>query len=162
MSGHKDSGKNTILSASAQCSSSPPPKSISSHRTCPLEVEVTRATRRHRHVAHHHHTPNHSQGWVIGMLTLFFSYLWMMSTSAAETRFILWIMAFLSCFAQRTAGRQWGSPVGILFMWSSLNFPLRPSTVRPLSGYLAECISTTLSHWVVDRGMRHFVISKLL
>ena len=104
MSGHKDSGKNTILSASAPCSSPPPPISISSHCTRPLEVEVTRATRRcrtppppslpataprRRHVARYRRTPNHSQGWVIGILSLFLSYLWMMSTSAAETRFIL-------------------------------------------------------------------------
>ena len=79
--------------------------SISSHRTRPLEVEVTRATRcrrtpppppsspaaspRRRHIARHRRTPNHSQGWVIGILSLFLSYLWMTSTSAAETRFIL-------------------------------------------------------------------------
>ena len=45
MSGHKDSGKNTILSASAQCSSPPPPILISSHWMRTLEVEVTKATR---------------------------------------------------------------------------------------------------------------------
>jgi hypothetical protein len=72
---------------------------------CPLEVGVTRATCHcstppppplspaaapcRRHVARHRRTPNHSQGWVIGIMSLFLSYLWMMSTSAAETRFIL-------------------------------------------------------------------------
>jgi hypothetical protein len=47
------------------------------------------AAPRRRHVPRHHRTPNHSQGWVIGILSLFLSYLWMMSTSAAKTRFIL-------------------------------------------------------------------------
>jgi hypothetical protein len=105
MSGHKDSVKKTTRSASAPCSSPLPPISISSHRTHPLEVEVTRATRRRRtppppplspttaprrrHFTHHRHTPNHNQGWVIGILSLFLSYLWMMSTSATKTRFIL-------------------------------------------------------------------------
>jgi hypothetical protein len=41
------------------------------------------------HVTRHRRTPKHSQGWVIGILSLFLSYLWMMSTSAAKTRFIL-------------------------------------------------------------------------
>ena len=71
---------------------------ISSHRTRPLEVEVTRvpatafvARRRLRrcHVPRHRRTPNPSQGWVIGILSSFLSYLWMMSTSATEKRFIL-------------------------------------------------------------------------
>jgi hypothetical protein len=68
-----------------------------------LEVEVTRATRPARRrrtplpppplpaaASRHRRTPDHtSQGWVIGILSLFLSYLWMTSTSAAKTRFIL-------------------------------------------------------------------------
>jgi hypothetical protein len=78
---------------------------------------VTRATRRgctppphaaasrHRHVARHRCTPNHSQGWVIGILSLFLSYLWMMSTSAAETRYILDIAkTFLSLWILLNGG----------------------------------------------------------
>jgi hypothetical protein len=33
--------------------------------------------------------PNNSQGWVFGILPLFLSYFWTMSTSAVITRFIL-------------------------------------------------------------------------
>jgi hypothetical protein len=96
------------------CLSPPPPILISSHRTRPLEVEVTRATRRRRtpppppssptatprrtshpaaphrlHVTRHRRTPNHSQGWVIGIVSLLVSYLRIMSTSATEARSIL-------------------------------------------------------------------------
>jgi hypothetical protein len=100
MSGHKNS----------EHSECPPPLiSISSHRSCPWKLRwqelhsaaVCRCrtpspppsspatASRHRHVACHRCTPDHSQGWVIGILSLFLSYLWMMSTSAAKTRFIL-------------------------------------------------------------------------
>jgi len=88
--------------------------SISSHRTRPLEVEVTRAPvaafvarrrLRRRHAPRHRRTPNHSQGWVIGILSLFLSYLWMMSTSAAEKRFILDIAkTFLSLWILLNGG----------------------------------------------------------
>ena len=114
MSGHKDSEHSAL---GVPPSSPPPPISISSHRSRPLEVEVTRATRRrcmppphaaasrHRHVTRHRRTPNHSQGWVIGILSLFLSYLWMMSTSAAETRYILDIAkTFLSLWILLNGG----------------------------------------------------------
>jgi hypothetical protein len=50
----------------------------------PATAFVARRRLHRRHVPHHRRTPNHSQGWVIGILSLFLSYLWMMSTSAAK------------------------------------------------------------------------------
>ena len=90
--------RHKVIWDGAEFSSPSSDLSISSHHTRPLEVEMTRAPatafvarcRLHRrHIPRHCHTPNHSQGWVIGILSLFLSYLWMMSTSATKKRFIL-------------------------------------------------------------------------
>ena len=132
MSGHKNSGKKNTRSASAPCSSPPPRILISSHRTGPLEVEVTRAARRRRmlpppplspaaaphrcHIARHRRTLNHSQGWVIGILSLFLSYLWMMSTSATETRYILDIAkTFLSLWILLNGGYGLGKFLDLVY-----------------------------------------------
>jgi hypothetical protein len=101
--------------------------SISSHRTCPLEVEVTRAPAaaivarrrlRRRHVPRHRRT--------IGILSLFLSYLWMMSTSATKKRFILDIAkTFLSLWILLNEGYGLGRFLDLVY-----RINLRASGVR--------------------------------
>ena len=127
--------RHKVILDGAEFSSPSSDISISSHRTRPLEVEVTRAptaaivARRHlrrRHVPRHRRTPNHSQGWVIGILSLFLSYLWMMSKSAAKKRFILDIAkTFLSLWILLNDGYGLGRFLDLVY-----RINLRASGVR--------------------------------
>jgi hypothetical protein len=72
------------------------------------------AASRHRQVARHRSTPDHSQEWVIRILSLLLSYLWMMSTSAAKTRFIL-AKTFLSLWILLNGGYGLGKFLDLVY-----------------------------------------------